>query len=50
MAVISICKAIIKYALVASEYAIVIINLMYPKKFDKVKEERELQIELMKNV
>lgn len=38
------------HALVASEYAIVIINLMYPKNFDKVKEERELQIELMKNV
>ena len=38
------------HALVASEYAIVIINLMYPKNFDKIKEERELQIELMKNV
>lgn len=38
------------HALVASEYAIIIINLMYPKNFDKVKEERELQIELMKNV
>ncbi len=38
------------HPLVASEYAIVIINLMYPKNFDKVKEERELQIELMKNV
>ncbi|HAN22099.1 MAG: hypothetical protein A2Y15_03775 [Clostridiales bacterium GWF2_36_10] len=38
------------HALTASEYAIVIINLMYPKNFEKVKEERELQIELMKNV
>ena len=38
------------HALVASEYAIVMINLMYPKDFDKVKEERELQIELMKSV
>jgi hypothetical protein len=38
------------HPLVASEYAIVIMNLMYPKNFDKVKEERELQIELMKNL
>jgi hypothetical protein len=37
------------HALVASEYAIVITNLMYPKDFGKVKEERELQIELMKS-
>ncbi len=38
------------HALVASEFAVVIINLMYPKDLDKVREERELQIELMKNV
>lgn len=38
------------HALVASEYAIVIINLMHPKDFDKVREERELQIEMMKSV
>ncbi len=38
------------HALVASEYGVVIINLMYPQNFDKVREERELQIELLKNV
>lgn len=38
------------HALAASEYAIVIINLMHPKNFNKVKEERELQIEMMKSV
>ncbi len=38
------------HPLVASEYAVVIINHMYPKDFDKVREERELQIELMKRV
>ena len=38
------------HALVASEYAIVMTNLMYPQNLDKVKEERELQIALMKNV
>ena len=35
------------HALVVSEYAIVIINLLYPQNFDKIKEEREFQIELM---
>ncbi len=38
------------HPLVASEYAVVMINLMYPNNQDKVKEERELQIELMKSV
>lgn len=38
------------HALVASEFAIVIINLLYPGNFDRVREERELQIELMKSV
>ncbi len=38
------------HALVASEYAVVVINLMYPGDLDKVKEERKLQIELMKSV
>lgn len=38
------------HALVVSEYAVVIINLLYPQNFEKVKEEREFQIELMKKV
>ena len=38
------------HALVASEYAVVITNLLYPKDFDKVKREREWQIECMKGV
>lgn len=38
------------HALVASEYAAVVTNLMYPKNFDRVKEERKLQIELMKGI
>ncbi|MHB1454965.1 MAG: putative immunity protein [Saccharofermentanales bacterium] len=38
------------HALVASEYAITIINLLYPKNFDKVKEERNWQIERMKSI
>lgn len=38
------------HPLVASEYVVVIINHMYPKDLDKVREERELQIELMRRV
>ncbi len=38
------------HPLVASEYAIVIMNLMYPKNFDKVRLERERQIELIKSI
>ncbi len=38
------------HPLVASEYAIVVVNLMYPGNFDKVKEERKIQIELMKSM
>lgn len=38
------------HPLVASEYAVVVINQLYPKNLDKVKEERELQIQLMESV
>lgn len=38
------------HALIASDYAITLINLLYPNDFDEVKKEREIQIELMKSV
>lgn len=38
------------HALIASDYAVTLINLMYPNDLDKVKKEREIQIELMKGV
>ena len=38
------------HALVASEYAVTIINLLYPKDLDKVREEREFQIVLIKSI
>ena len=38
------------HALIASDYAVTLINLMYPKDLDEVKKEREFQIELMKGV
>ena len=38
------------HGLVASEYAVVIINLLYPGNLDKVEQERLLQIEMMENI
>lgn len=38
------------HALVASEYSVVVINLLYPGNLDRVKEEREFQIKLMQSV
>jgi hypothetical protein len=39
-----------RHALIASDYAITLINLMYPKDMDEVRKEREIQIGLMKSV
>lgn len=39
-----------RHALIASEYAITLINLMYPKNLEEVRKERNIQIELMKSV
>jgi hypothetical protein len=38
------------HALWASDYAVKLINTMYPNNFDEVKREKEIQIELMKSV
>jgi hypothetical protein len=38
------------HALWASDYAVKLINTMYPNNFDEIKKERETQIELMKSV
>jgi hypothetical protein len=38
------------HALWASDYAIKLINIMYPNNLDETKKERELQIELMNSV
>ncbi len=38
------------HSLAASEYAIVVINLMFPHDFEKVMEERKIQIKMMKSV
>jgi hypothetical protein len=39
-----------RHALIASDYVITLINLMYPKNLEEVRKEREIQIELMKSV
>ena len=38
------------HAMIASDYAVKLINKMYPNNFDEIRKEREIQIELMKNV
>jgi hypothetical protein len=39
-----------RHALIASDYAVTLINLMYPKNLEEVRKEREVQIELMNSV
>lgn len=39
-----------RHALIASEYVITLINLMYPKNLEEVRKERKIQIDLMKSV
>lgn len=39
-----------RHALIASDYAIKLINLLHPKDFDEVRKEREIQIALMESV
>jgi hypothetical protein len=50
MAQIANCLHVKNHALWASDYAIKLINKMYPNNFDEVKKEREIQIALMKSV
>lgn len=39
-----------RHALIASDYVITLINLIYPKNLEEVRKERKIQIELMKSV
>jgi len=39
-----------RHALIASEYTITLINLMYPKNLEEVRKERKIQIDLMRIV
>lgn len=50
MGQVSLIPHVKRHALIASEYAITLINLMYPKDIEEVRKERLVQIELMKSV
>lgn len=39
-----------RHGLIASDYAITLINLMYPNNLEEVRKERKIQIDLMKNI
>jgi hypothetical protein len=39
-----------RHALIASDYAITLINLMYPQNLEEVRKERKVQVEIMQNV
>jgi hypothetical protein len=39
-----------RHALIASDYAITLINLMYPHNLDEVRKERSIQIDLMRTI
>lgn len=39
-----------RHALIASDYAITLINVMYPKNMEEVRKERETQVALMESV
>jgi hypothetical protein len=50
MANIAAVPHVKNHALWASDYAIKLINKLYPNNFDEVKKEREIQIKLMQSV
>jgi hypothetical protein len=50
MAQVANTPHVARHALIASDYAITLINLMYPKKLEEVEKERKIQIELMKKI
>lgn len=50
MAQVAATPHVKRHALIASDYAIKLINVMHPKNFDEVRKEREIQIALMESV
>ncbi|MEG1798304.1 MAG: hypothetical protein RR262_17640 [Clostridium sp.] len=47
---VSLIPHVKRHALIASEYAITLINLLYPRDLEEVSKERKIQIELIKRV
>lgn len=50
MAQVAATPHVKRHALIASDYAVKVINLMHPGNLEEVKKERELQIRLMESV
>jgi hypothetical protein len=50
MAQVAATPHVKRHALIASDYAIKLINLLHPKNFDAVRKEREIQIALMESI
>jgi hypothetical protein len=50
MAQVALTPHVKRHALIASDYAIKLINVLHPKNFDEVRKEREIQIALMESV
>lgn len=50
MAQVAVTPHVKRHALIASDYAVKVINLLYPGNFEEVRKERELQIKLMESV
>ncbi len=50
MAQIASIPHVKRHALIASDYAVKAINIMYPGNMDEVRKERDQQIELMESV
>jgi hypothetical protein len=50
MAQVANTPHVARHALIASDYAVSLINLMYPKNLNEVEKERKIQIELMTKI
>lgn len=50
MAQVAVTPHVIRHALIASDYTITLINLMYPHDMDRVRDERNIQIAFMNSI
>ena len=50
MGQVAVTPHVKRHALIASDYAVKVVNLLYPGNWDEVRKERELQIALMKSI
>lgn len=50
MGQVAVTPHVKRHALIASDYAVKVVNLLYPGNWDEVRKERELQIALMQSI